>query len=257
MRTLVEKMFKPDGQTTVVDVGCGTGANIAALANGYRCIGIDTSSEAIELAARRFPNVRFLCGYAPEDLGEAADEARLFLVMDVLEHVPDDFELLSTLLAAARSGSRFLITVPANFLLWSPHDEAFGHYRRYDLKRFTAIWQGLPVAVRLCSYYNARLYPAVRAVRTFNRLMGRSSGVDGTDFHLPSPLVNRLLERTFAGEARRLSALLDGRRHEGYRTGVSLIAVLERLPGEIEVRSKPDSIAADVYNPREPALASG
>ncbi len=64
-------------------------------------MGIDTSPEAIELAARRFPNVQFLCGQAPDDLGEIVEDARLFLLMDVMEHVPDDFELLSQLLAAA------------------------------------------------------------------------------------------------------------------------------------------------------------
>jgi SAM-dependent methyltransferase len=38
----------------VVDIGCGTGANLAAFADEYRCVGIDTSAEAIELARARF-----------------------------------------------------------------------------------------------------------------------------------------------------------------------------------------------------------
>jgi SAM-dependent methyltransferase len=251
MRRIVERLFKPDGRTTVVDVGCGTGANIAALADGYRCVGIDTSQEAVDLAARRFPDVQFLCGQAPDDLGDVAESARLFLLMDVLEHVSDDFELLSTLLAAATPGSNFLITVPAHLALWSPHDEAFGHYRRYDLQRLAAVWRGLPVSVRLCSYYNARLYPAVRAVRAVNRLLRRSSGADGTDFNLPAPAVNQFLERTFAGEADTLLNVLEGKRSRGYRTGVSLMAVLQREPGKIKVRGKPDSVAPDVYNPQQ------
>ena len=68
MRAIVEEVARPDGRTTVVDVGCGTGANIATLTDGYRCVGIDTSEEAIELATRRFPDVRFVCGIAPDDL---------------------------------------------------------------------------------------------------------------------------------------------------------------------------------------------
>jgi len=51
---------------TIVDVGCGTGANIAALAQqNYRCFGIDTSEEAISIAQKRFPNVTFTLGDAP------------------------------------------------------------------------------------------------------------------------------------------------------------------------------------------------
>src|SRR6185503_12431523 len=131
------------------------------------------------------------CGFAPHDLGDVVETARLFLLMDVLEHVPDDFELFSELLAAANPGSYFLVTVPAHLALWSPHDVAFGHYRRYDQERLEAVWKGLPVTVRLCSYYNSRLYPVVRSVRAVNRLLGRSSGAVGTDFKLPSPAVNQ------------------------------------------------------------------
>jgi SAM-dependent methyltransferase len=248
-------VLKPDGTATIVDVGCGTGANIAALADGYRCVGIDTSPEAIELAARRFPNVQFLCGLAPQDLGDIVDTARLYLLTDVLEHVSDDFELLSHLLAAAEPNSYFLITVPAHLSLWSPHDVAFGHYRRYDRQRLEAVWDGLPVSVKLCSYYNARLYPVVRAVRAANRLLGRASGAAGTDFRIPATPVNRLLERTFAGESRRLLQMLQGKHICGYRTGVSLIALLERGPGQIKIRQKPDFIPADLYNPQSSRLA--
>jgi SAM-dependent methyltransferase len=256
MRAVVQHAVKPDGQSTIVDIGCGTGANLAELADGYRCVGIDTSAEAIELAVRRFPNVRFLCGQAPGDLGDVVEAARLYLLMDVLEHVPDDFELLSELLAAAEPGSYFLITVPAHLALWSPHDEAFGHYRRYDSQRLMAVWQGLPVSVKLCSYYNARLYPLVRSIRAVNRLLRRSSGAAGTDFNLPVPAVNQFLVRTFAGEARTLLDVLEGKRQQGYRTGVSLIALLQREAGEIKVRRRPDFIAADLYAPRSQALAT-
>ncbi len=254
MRTLIEKIARPNGETTIVDVGCGTGANLAALADGYRCVGIDTSSEAIELAARRFPEIQFLCGMAPDDLGEIVEAARVFLLMDVLEHVSDDFELLSSLLAAASPGSQFLITVPAHVALWSPHDEAFGHYRRYDRARLEAVWKGLPVSVKLCSYYNARLYPAVRSVRAINRWLRRSSGAEGTDFQLPAAPINDFLLRTFAGESSTLLDELSGKRKQGYRTGVSLIALVQREPGRIQVRCKPDSLAADIFNPQQRQL---
>ena len=68
VRQLVETVLPPNAGKTVIDVGCGTGANIAALADGYRTIGIDTSAEAIELARTRFPQTEFTCGFAPDSL---------------------------------------------------------------------------------------------------------------------------------------------------------------------------------------------
>ena len=128
---LAAEVVPPSPDVTVIDVGCGTGGNIAAMADRYQCVGIDTSEEAIELARQRFPRVRFIAGHAPHDLGELAGRAQLFMLTDVLEHVADDYAMLSELLAAASAGSHFLLTVPADESLWSEHDESFGHYRRY------------------------------------------------------------------------------------------------------------------------------
>ncbi|MBI1902135.1 MAG: class I SAM-dependent methyltransferase [Planctomycetia bacterium] len=230
----------------VVDIGCGTGANLAALADDYDCLGIDTSGDAIRLARKRFPNVRFVEGEAPGDLGPAAAQAKLFLLTDVMEHVPDDFELLSRLLAAASPGAYFLVTVPADMALWSAHDVSFGHYRRYTAKRFAQVWEGLPVETRLLSHFNSRLYPVVRAIRAWNRRREKTSGAAGTDFSLPSAPVNWALRWFFAGESRALLRQLQkGERKPAYRRGVSLIALLERQPGAVAVRHKPAGIEPD------------
>jgi SAM-dependent methyltransferase len=255
MRRLIEQVLPPHEQKRIVDVGCGTGGNLADLADDYDCTGIDTSRDAIQRACERFPRVRFVHGYAPRDLGELASQTDLFLLMDVLEHVPDDFALFSELLDAARPGSYFLVTVPANAALWSEHDVSFGHYRRYTAERLASVWQGLPVRCLLHSYYNTRLYPVVRAIRGFNRLRGHSGGAAGTDFSLPRPAINQWLTRTFAGESRTLVELLHGQRTEGYRQGVSLVALLQRTAGEVHIRHKPDDVLPDLYNPALAELA--
>jgi SAM-dependent methyltransferase len=245
MRRLVMQVLPPARDAIVVDVGCGTGANVASLADAYDCVGIDTSAEAISLARRRFPNVRFLAGTAPGDLGELAGQARLFLLMDVLEHVEDDFAMLSGLLAAASPGACFLITVPADEALWSEHDESFGHYRRYDRHRLERLWADLPVTPLLASYYNTRMYPLIRLIRARNRRRGHAAGRAGTDFWMPRRPVNRLLEAALAGEARSLLGQLTGRRSGGYSYGASLVALLRREPGPIAVRRKPDDLRPD------------
>jgi len=245
MRRLVNEVLPPDRRSLVIDVGCGTGGNIAALADQYRCLGIDTSAEGIALAQQRFPAVEFLTGLAPADLGPAMGEARLLLLMDVLEHVPDDFAVLSQLLATATPGTHFFLTVPADNALWSEHDESFGHYRRYDRDRLQRVWDGLPVRVRLLSALNSRLYWVIRAIRLRNRLRGKAAGAAGTDFWLPRPTTNRLLQQCFAGEAERLLRIVRGRGRRPYRRGASLIAILERLPGEIACRTKPAGLPPD------------
>lgn len=250
LRSLVGEILPPSRATTVIDVGCGTGANLAALAADYRCVGIDTSADAIRLAKERFPQTDFILGRAPDDLGSIAGEARLVLMMDVLEHVPDDFSLFSAVASAVQPGCYLLITVPADRRLWSGHDESFGHYRRYDARRLAQIWAGLPIEPLLVSHFNRRLYPLIKGVRTLNRWRGpgRVAGRAGTDFAVPPAPLNRALENIFAGEARQLCrGLRIGK--AAYRKGVSLLALLQRKPGQIDLRQKPPAVEADYFDP--------
>jgi len=249
MQDLVRQVLTANRSSVVVDVGCGTGANLAALAGDYDCLGIDSSAEAIELARRRFPGRRFLCGQGPADLAEAMRNARLVLLMDVLEHVPDDFAFLSGLLAASAPGTDFLVTVPANPSCWSAHDESNGHYRRYDLTRFQRLWAGLPVTTRLLSHYNARLYTIATLVRSWSRWRGRATGRAGTDVSLPIRPLNAALREIFAGESRVLIDLLRRGDRHGYPAGLSLVALLRRDAGEFGVRHRPDDVGEDRYAP--------
>jgi SAM-dependent methyltransferase len=227
----------------VVDIGCGTGANLAAFAGDYRCAGIDTSPEAIDLARSRYPGTTFICGQAPEGIRSWLSRSSVVLLTDVLEHVPDDFGMLESIVQACPEGSQLVLTVPADMQLWSPHDESFGHYRRYDLDNFSALWESLPLRTRLVSYFNSRLYPAVRAARAISRRRGEAAGEANTDFSLPIAPVNAALESIFAGERKKLRRAIDANRTV-YKRGVSLVAVLERIPAESTAESAKHEFSA-------------
>ena len=239
LHKLVRRVVAPSPQTLVVDVGCGTGGNLAALSADYACLGIDPCAEAIELARQRFPQVRFVCGQAPGGLGTAAREARLYLLTDVLEHVPDDRGLMTQLLAAASPGAYFLVTVPADMSLWSPHDVVHGHYRRYQREQFADLWHDLPAASRLVSYFNTRLYWPIRVVRAMTQWLGKSYGSAGTDLRMPWAPLNGLLKGIMAGEGRVLLDAMDGEQKHGFARGASLIALVQKTePATIELRPR-------------------
>ena len=246
---LVERIFPGRARARILDIGCGTGANLGELAERHDCIGMDASPTAIELARRRIPGVTFQQGSSAEAMEPVAAGVNLLLMMDVLEHVADDFLFFSALLAAAAPGTCFLITVPADMTLWSRHDETVLHYRRYDRGRLQSVWTGLPVRVRLLSYFNSRLYPAIKLARMVARIRRRSFGDAGTDFTTPRAWLNRMLRAIFAGESDALVRTLDRPGTMAYRRGVSLIALLERQKGDLSPRTKPPGVAPDPYLP--------
>lgn len=239
---VVREVLEPG--RAVLDVGCGTGANLASLAGEYGTVGFDTSPAAVEHATRRFPGVRFLHGETLADVAGDLPDTDMFLLMDVLEHVPDDRALLEGVVAMAKPGAWIFITVPANPELWSEHDVSHGHYRRYTPETLVALWKGLPVQARLHSGFNSRLYLLALAARTVARIRGRAAGPRGTDLVLPPRPLNALMARVFGGEAGALlSALREG--GGGYRHGLSRVVLLQRTAGSVssdavEHESSPD-----------------
>lgn len=244
VRALVEAVLPPDGAGAVVDIGAGTGANAEAFTDRYEVAALEPSPEAIALARRRFPKVRFVSGTDPQSVRPHAGAHAAYLLMDVAEHVVDDFALISGLVAAMEPGAHLLITVPAGPGLWSPHDVAFGHQRRYTVDRLAAVWEGLPVEVRCFADFNVRLAPMIRAVRAMTRRFG-AIGDQGTDLRLPPAALNSLLTAVLAGERHRLLRALARGSVRPTGRGVSLLAVLRRTPGVVQVRGRPAGTAPD------------
>lgn len=246
MRRLVDRAAPPG--RAVVDIGCGTGANIAALWGRYPVLGVDTSADALRHARAHFPAVRFAEGTAETVLPPIGETIGCVLLMDVLEHVPDDFSLLAAVLAPLKAGTQVVVTVPADMRLWSGHDIAFQHYRRYDLARLEAIWAGQPVRLRLLSHFCSRLYWPIRAIRAFQRRFTPDAQAKHSDLSTAPTLINRPLRRLFAGEGKVLAAALD-RNVQPFQHGSSLLAVLEREEGSVLTQGKPAGLAPDPHDP--------
>lgn len=212
----------------MVDVGCGTGADVASFPPSYGRHGLDQSETAIRFAEERHAGVGFSVATLPGEGAATIREADLVLLCDVLEHIEDDIGFLSWLIGTMKPHSHLLMTVPADPRLWSPHDEVYGHYRRYTPDVLAGVWDGLPVEVRLLAPFNRILYPAVRVVRAVTNRRGRSLGESEGDLSLPWPPVNWLLERLFSLEVPGLLRQLNGDPKPNGTRGVSLFTVLRK-----------------------------
>jgi len=245
LQGLLREILPPSKEKLIVDVGCGTGGVTFALSRQYRCLGIDPVPEAIASAEKRFPGTMFLCGHAPEDIPKQMKEADAVLLMDVLEHIEDDFLFTSALFSAMKPGAFLLLMAPADPGLWGAHDKGFEHYRRYTLERLRLLWRDLPMNECLVSYCNTRLYPVVKLARARSRRKGKALGRHDTDISVPFFPINKLLYFLFASEMPVLRRVLRGKRKHGYRRGVSVFAVVQRRKGDITPRPRPADVPGD------------
>jgi ubiquinone/menaquinone biosynthesis C-methylase UbiE len=182
-----------------LDLGCGTGGSFSLLRNFGTVIGLDVSPLALKFAKEK--GMKHLVLGSAENLPFADNCLDLVAALDVLEHLDDDCQALREIWRVLKPNGAFVFTVPAFMSLWSVHDIALAHKRRYAI---------------------CPLLPAVFVFRKMQNLFMRGRKPATALIELPSPL-NRLLI-----ELLRLEATLIPFVRLPF--GVSLVGLAEKLP---------------------------
>lgn len=134
------------GKPALLDIGCGTGANLAMLAEnvgaGGRVTALDYSPLALQFAHGKLGDlpVDLLRGDATH-LPFATARFDVVTMLDVLEHVEDDAGAVREIHRVLKPGGAFVLSVPAYQRLWSAHDEALHHFRRYEYYGLRSVLQ--------------------------------------------------------------------------------------------------------------------
>ncbi|MHB8658420.1 MAG: class I SAM-dependent methyltransferase [Solirubrobacteraceae bacterium] len=208
----------------VLDAGCGSGRTLLELAPLGEVSGIELNPDAAEVARRRGDfDVRI---GRLEQLPWEDASFDLITCLDVIEHTPDDRLTLAELRRVSRPGGWLLVTVPAYQALWSRHDEANHHYRRYVRRtlRGAALDAGWRVT-RMTSFNSLLLAPAAAVRLAQRRKLGDGDGASYTpDLQLGPAWLNGVLQRPLELEASWLG------RGRTLAAGLSLLAVLRNPP---------------------------
>jgi SAM-dependent methyltransferase len=174
----------------VLDAGCGTGGAYRVLGERWAVVGLDVSPAALEFCRRRGMTLLVAGDVQRLPLRSASVEAAISC--DVLEHLPDDEAALRELGRVVKPGGLLVLTVPALPWLWSEHDEALGHLRRYSKQRLRELLQRAGWEIVWLNYTVSLLLLAIVAFRLWRRLTRGRQAARVDLFELPRP-VNALL----------------------------------------------------------------
>lgn len=201
----------------LLDAGCGTGGNLAALSGETRAIGVDLAPEAIGFCRER--GVTAVRGSVLA-LPLRAGAFGLVTSLDVIYHawVSDDRVAVAEMARVLAPGGLLLVRVPALRTLWGAHDVEVQSRHRYTRGELVALLEGCGLELVRASYCNSLLFPLLLVRRSLDRLLGR----EGSDVgFLPAPL-----EWAFKG-ALLLEAALIGR-GVSFPIGASVVALARR-----------------------------
>jgi SAM-dependent methyltransferase len=160
------KLTLPPG-AQILDAGCGSGRTMDDLAAYGEVHGFDLNPLGVEHArGRGHADVRVS---RLEEMPWDDDSFDLVTCLDVVEHTPDDVVSFRELLRVTRPGGHLVVTVPAYQFLWSSHDVANQHHRRYHRRRLRTAGEAAGWQAGTWTYFNSVLFLPGAAVRVLER----------------------------------------------------------------------------------------
>lgn len=192
---LIAREIRLPDDARLLEIGCGTGHNLDMLRKFGRLDAIELDDSARALASRRLGHA-VADAALPELPGVPDRTYHLIALLDVLEHVDGDEAALRSIADKLAPGGSILVTVPAYQWMWSAHDEAHHHKRRYSRRGLRSVAEAAGLKVDKIGYFNSLLFPVAAAARIIGKAMGKT---DSDDKLPPAPL-NRMLKAVFGLE---------------------------------------------------------
>ena len=172
-RRLLRSFIKRAGvmpEHSVLEIGPGSGLNLYTLyPNPKNVSALEPDDQCCQFIRSR-GDIPVLQGtlenWPPSWEDKPFDAIALF---DVLEHIENDEDALSSIHQRLKNQGKILLTVPAYQWLWSQHDEINHHYRRYTKKGLVKKLQTQGFRIERATYFNSLLFPLAAPVRYAER----------------------------------------------------------------------------------------
>lgn len=225
-RQILRQSITKKNGLKILDIGCGTGETLTFLENFLdkpKLFGVDSSAVAIDFAKKR--GHQKILKVDAQKLPFKEGTFDYVLLLDVIEHIEDDAGTILEAKRVLRPGGHIIVTTPALQFIWSEHDTAQGHYRRYVRRRIRSLATKSRMGIERISYFNFFLSPAIIAIRLLGNLKPFKK-INSYDSKLnfdvaKKSLINSLLKFIFVTEIKLM-------KYVSYPIGISIFAIFKK-----------------------------
>jgi len=184
--------------TKVLDVGCGTGGNLALFSQYGAVFGVEVDDDACRIAKQKQVGTIIKRDFLSDQLPFEEETFDLIALIDVLEHIEQHKEALCKVTSYLKKRGYLVLTVPAFSFLWSTHDEWHHHKRRYTRYEICNLLETAGMRVVYSSYFHFWFFPliaVIRAIQAKTKIFANRKEVS-----MPNYYVNKILTAIFLTE---------------------------------------------------------
>lgn len=222
-RDIIYKLIKNyHRDSEILEIGCSGGLLIRFLeGQGFKNIrGIDIDGKAIEICRQK--GIAGVYVADAEKTGFKDEQFDIVIASDVLEHIRDEAKAIMEWHRILKPNGRLIIFVPAFKFLWSKHDEANHHYRRYSKIALIRTLGKNGFKVERSSYWNFSLFLPVSLIRLSQRFF-KGSKQSGDQLYGVNTFINKTLEYILRLENKLLSSGIS------LPLGISVFAIERKI----------------------------
>jgi len=175
-------------EAKVLDAGCGTGRNLAAIVKGTHAnaFGIDVSPRAASVW--RDGNETRCCRASTNELPYPDATFDVVTSVDVLqEKSVDPRRSVLEMSRVLRTGGHLILLAPAYQWMLSRHDRAVESVRRFARRDLSSLARNAGLAVESATYRFGLFFPAIAGKRILDQLSSKSTRDNATSDLVPIP----------------------------------------------------------------------
>jgi len=208
---------KSNKNVMILDLGCGTGVNFEILKKIGKVMGVDASDEALKFCNKR--GIIEVIKDNVETLSLPDESYDIVTGFDILEHIDNDELALKNMYRVLKPGGIAFILSPAYQFLWSEHDEALHHKRRYLLSEMHRKMSRAGFHMKKRSYCITFLSPPIFLYRLLSSF--RTSQRPSTSYVILPDWLNQLFILLLKIEAKLLKVI-------NFPFGISILCIAEK-----------------------------
>lgn len=166
-RILVNEVISFGHSLSILDLGSASGGNsMRLLEMGHSVTSVEYSDLGVSIQRRK--GIPVLQADA-RSLPFKNNTFDLVVCLDVLEHIVEEEQVVSEIYRVLKPSGKFIISVPEGKKLWSSHDVAVSHVKRYERDELAFLAESSGLVVSKMYSRNVFVKPIAMFTRRFTR----------------------------------------------------------------------------------------